>query len=284
MHWSTVSAAQRALVRLAPTAMLAACAGGPPATPTARSPGDTMLALAENWHAKVLVERDDSIVLTLPSGYRQLQEIHRRAGLTLGIAGDGTASLRLDSLAVSPLDRERPAAPSLVSWTGRADDQRINAYRVSAGGEFAAELTSFVGNLLPRIPIGGVRPQMTWTDSAAGTVRVDIFSANERRSARWTAGALHGDGTGASRSVQVEESYEQVGSGSQNGHRITMTSQGSRSGIYYFTRNGRLTGAQLADSATMLISLPDTRQMVPTIRYGRTSVQFIPIPRDHSGQ
>lgn len=260
--------------------IFAACAGAPPVAPPVRPIGDPAISLRENWHATVLVERDDSIILMLPSGDRQLQQFHRSAVFTLSVAGDGTVSLRLDSLAVLPPQDGASAIPILAAWTGRADDPRVNALRVSAGGDPADELTALVRNLLPRFPVGGGHAQTKWSDSATGNVRVDIFTANERRVATWTAGTLSRAAAGSGLPVSVREDYEQFGSGQQGGHRFTMTSQGSRSGMYYSTIDGRLTSAQLTDSASMLISLPDTRQVVPTMRYGRASVRFVGISRD----
>ena len=282
MPTAAASSARQTLVRLAPIVVFAACAGSPPLAPAARPNAGPTISLQENWHAKVLVERDDSIILTLPSGNRQLQQFHRSAAFTLGVAGDGTVSLRLDSLTMRPPGEGGHATPLRAVWTGRADDPRVIAFRVSAGGSFADELTAVVRNLLPRFPAGGAHAQTTWTDSAAGRVRVDIFTAKERRVATWTAGTLRHDAKGTSLTLQVRENYEQLGRGSQGGQSMTMTSQGRRSGIYYSTVGGRLTSAQLTDSTIMLISLPDTRQVVPTLRFGRASVRFIPISRDSS--
>lgn len=278
---ATISA-KRTLLRLAPAVVLAACAGAPPVAPPLQPIGGPTISVEKNWHVRVLVERDDSIVLVLPSGDRQLQQFHRSAVFTLGTDGDGTVSLRLESLTVLPTDVAAHATPLVAAWTGRADDTRVNALHVSAGGALADELTALVRNLLPRFPAGGAHAQTTWTDSAAGKLRVDIFTANERRAATWTAGRFNRDATGTSLAVRVRENYEQLGTGWQGGQKITMTSQGSRSGLYYSTNNGRLTSAQLTDSANMLISIPDTRQVVPTRRYSRASVRFIPISRDSS--
>jgi len=282
MRAATLQTTRHTWAPLAVLALLAACTPAPPVTSPAQPLGGPTISLRDDWSATVLVERDDSIILTLPSGDRQLQQFHRSAVFTLVIARDGTVSLRLDSLKVLPRDDSAGAVPLLAAWTGRADDPRVNALRVSAGGELADELTAIVRNLLPRFPVAGAHAQTTWTDSADGTVRVDIFTANERRTATWTVGTASRDATGTSLPVRVREDYEQIGSGSQGRGRITMTSQGSRSGIYYSTVDGRLMSARLTDSATMLISLPDTRQVVPTVRFGRSSVRFIPIPRDSS--
>lgn len=271
-----------ALGQLGLMLLATACAGGAPAPPTPRPLGGPTIARQEGWRARVLFERDDSIILTLPAGNRQLQQFHRSAVFTLGVAADGEVSLRLESLTVRPRDENAHPTPVSGSWVGQTDDPRVNALRVSSGGDAADELTAVIRNLLPRFPAGGAHSQSTWTDSAVGRVRVDIFTADERRQATWTAGALSHDATGSTLPVKVREDFEQLGSGSQGGQRINMTAQGSRSGTYYYTVDGRLSSAKLVDSSTMLISIAATRQVVPTVRFGRASVRFIPIPRDSS--
>ncbi len=259
-------------------ALLMACAGQPPASEPAPTTGATKsvksgILLREDWHAKAVVDRDDSIILTLPSGERQLQHFDRRAVFTVSTDGSGRVSIRLDSLTYHPRASADGATPE-GSWAGQATDPSINALHLTGGGAQAAELTSVVRCLLPRLPLGGIRSQMSWIDSAQGNVRVDIFTANERRTAVWSTGSPSTRAGDEVIPVRVREDFEQLGDGSQGGRRMTMTSQGRRSGTYYMTRDGRMSSARLDDSVAMLISIPSSKQVVPTMRYGRTVVRF----------
>jgi hypothetical protein len=238
--------------------------------------------LRDGWHATVLVQRDDSIILTLPSGARQLQKFERNAGFTLIMDGDGRVSLRLDSLTIRPRTGTGQGTAVGATWTGRAADAHVNAMRVTGGGDPAAELTAVVRNLLPRLPAGGIHARMTWADSSTGDVRVDVFKASEHRTAAWSSGALTQRAGSGVLPVLLREDFEQLGDGQQGGRKITMTSQGRRSGTYYLTTDGRVSGAQLDDSVAMLISIPDAKQVVPTMRYARTIVRFIPSPHNES--
>ena len=265
--------------------LCAACANQPPAqpAPTIETPRTGGITLRNGWRATVLVERDDSIILSLPSGDKQLQHFDRRAGFTLAMDGDGRVSLRLDSLTTMMPRTGNPATVPLgATWGGQAGDSRVNAIRVTGGGDAAAELTAVVRNLLPRLPVGGVHARMTWADSASGDVQVDVFKASEHRTASWSSGTLSGRAGSQVLPVLVREDFEQLGDGSQGGHRLTMTSQGRRSGTYYLTMDGRVSGAEIDDSVAMLISIPATKQVVPTIRYGRTIVRFVPATRNES--
>ena len=278
-------ASTRTMPALLLAALTAACGGhGPPAVaprPGAIRPAG--IVLRDGWRATVLVQRNDSIVLTLPNGEKQLQRFDRHAGFTLAVDGDGEVSVRLDSLTLRPRTSNVAAGvPVGATWTGRANDVRVNAIRASGGGDPTAELTTVVRDLLPRLPVSGVRANMSWADSGTGEVRVDIFRANEHRSAAWSTGAMSARPDGQTLPVQLREEFEQVGDGLQGGRRMTMTSQGRRTATYYLTPDGRISSAELDDSAAVLISIPDTRQVVPTIRFARTTVRFVPLGRSES--
>lgn len=265
--------------------LVAACSHQPPTNEPApvSGPRSNGISLRDGWHATVLVQRNDSIILTLPSGDRQLQRFERSAGFTMMMDGDGRVSIRLDSLTSRPRTaNDQGTTPVGATWAGRAGDARVNAMHVTGGGDPAAELTAVVRNLLPRLPAGGIHARMTWTDTSTGDVRVDVFKASEHRTARWSSGVVSQRAGSGVLPVLVREDFEQLGDGQQGGRKITMTSQGRRSGTYYLTTDGRVSGAQLDDSVAMLISIPDTRQVVPTMRYARTIVRFIPAPHDES--
>lgn len=265
--------------------LVAACSHQPPTNEPAPASGPRSngISLRDGWHATVLVQRNDSIILTLPSGDRQLQRFERSAGFTMMMDGDGRVSIRLDSLTSRPRTANgQGTTPVGATWAGRAGDARVNAMRVTGGGDPAAELTAVVRNLLPRLPAGGIHARMTWADTSTGDVRVDVFKASEHRTAAWSSGVVSQRAGSGVLPVLVREDFEQLGDGQQGGRKITMTSQGRRSGTYYLTTDGRVSGAQLDDSVAMLISIPDTRQVVPTMRYARTIVRFIPAPHDES--
>lgn len=272
--------------RLLVAILVAGCTSQPPTAGPEPARGGARttsgISLRDGWRATVLVQRDDSIILTLPSGDRQLQRFDRRAGFSLAMDRNGRVSLRLDSLRFRPRGISGSGVPLGATWAGRAGDAAVNAMRVTGGGDFAAELTAVVRNLLPRLPVGGVHARMMWADSATGNVRVDIFTASEHRTASWSSGTLSGRAGNQVLPVLVREDFEQLGDGSQDGRKLTMTSQGRRSGIYYLTTDGRVSGALLDDSVAVLISIPATKQVIPTMRYARTTVRFIPVAHDVS--
>ncbi len=265
-------------------AVLAGCGSSQPATAPTTATGATGanagISLRTNWQATVVVERDDSIVLTLPSGDHQLQRMQRRGVFHLAVKEDGKITLRLDSLTVHPRLHSDTASPAHAAWSGRLGDARPGALHVSDGGDGAGELTAMVRDLLPRLPAGGAHAQSSWSDTSSGSVQVDIFNTSERRTGRWRASALTAVSANGVLPIHVREEFEQLGNGTSGDKRLTMTSQGRRSATYYVTRDGRVRNAQLEDSTAMLISIPSTRQVVPTIRFAHTNVRFIALPGD----
>lgn len=231
------------------------------------------MALRSDWHATAHLERTDSIVLTLPSGDHQLQRYTRRAVFAIDIAPDGHVMVRLDSFVTTPAETSHDDPIGAV-WTDDLSNSRINGLHLAQGGDAAARLTRMVRDLLPTLPSGGAQSNTTWSDSSEGSVRVDVFNANERRADTWGAGILtQHDGT-AVLPVRMHESFEQLGDGSESGTRMTMTAQGHRSAVYYVTRAGQLTSAEVNDSVSMLISIPSNKQVVPTQRFARTFVRY----------
>jgi hypothetical protein len=191
----------------------------------------------------------------------------------LNISDGGDVTLTLDSLVVKPRTSGDAGSPVGAVWTGEVAGDRLDALQLRGRpGGSAAPLTSMVRDLLPRLPRSGARAGLSWADTTNGPVQVDIFSGSERRTATWSGGTV----TARDRllPVSVREEFEQLGSGTEGGRKMSMTSQGRSSGIYYIAPDGRITDAQLSDSVVMLISIPGTRQLIPTTRYSRTSVHF----------
>jgi len=202
--------------------------------------------LREDWRSNVVVDRVDSILLTMPSGDHQLQHYRRIAAFSFVVDPSGGVTIRLDSL------RTIPAAPIdsdlLVgaTWTGRLEDLSVSALHLS-GKSGANALTPLVKSLLPRLPSGGARPRSGWSDSATGRSWTDIFSVSERRTAQWSAGSLSRGDTGQFLPVKLTEAFEQIGEGS----------------------------AELSDSAAVSIGVPATRQVMSGVRFTRTDIRFI---------
>ena len=257
---------------------VAACRSAPPEAaprPAARpSASSSTVTLRRDWSTLVTMQRNDSIVLTMPDGNRQVQRQSRNARFTLTLT-PGAIRVRLDALTLTPALGDIANEVVGTTWTGRVSGSgRISGLQASRGTALADEMSSVVEALLPRLPDGTVRPGLTWQDSATAPVRVDIFRTTERRASRWNSGErTERDGIDVI-PVRVRETYEQFGRGSQAGRQMTMTAQGRRVATYYVTLDGRVDGAVMQDSVAKFITIPDTRQSIPTMQFARTTLQY----------
>jgi hypothetical protein len=75
----------------------------------------------------------------------------------------------------------------------------------------------------------------------------------------------------------LREEFEQIGRGTSSGREMTMTAQGSRTGAYFLTPDGRVERAAMVDSIAKLITIPSTKQSIPTMQYTRTQISYTPL-------
>lgn len=282
-----MSAASRVIPLLA---LLVACAGttpppmiGGPATerradadaaaPTS-SDAAIRIAPATNYRATARMERRDSIVLTLPDGKRQIQQTSRTARFSVQVSAGGDVQVRLDSLTFHP---EVPIASREAIgtvWRGKLGAHGIEELRPNRENGVTRDMTSTVEDLLPGLPRGGVVVGERWADTTNSTRRVEIFDAKDERRSAWRVGPARTIDALVVHPIEVTERYEQLGEGEQAGREMRMSAQGSRSATYYSTRAGRIDQMVQVDSASRLITIPETRQAIPTMQVIRTTVTF----------
>lgn len=270
----------RRLAALTFPALLAACAGSTAPEPTpAPSPNrpaaSTAVAIRRDWTTVVTVDRDDSLVITLPGGATQIQRQGHNARFLLTLT-PGAIRVRLDNLTLRPALGDAANEVIGTIWTGRVNSNgRVDALQASRGTPLAEELGNTVRTMLPRLVSGIVRPNQSWTDSSSGPTRVDIFRTTEQRTSRWSSGdRTTRDGLTVI-PIRLREDFEQLGRGSQSGRQMTMTAQGRRTGTYYLTLDGRVDTAVLQDSVAKLITIPESRQSVPTMQFVRTVLRYL---------
>lgn len=243
--------------------------------PTARP--SNVASLTTSWESRVLFQQRDSLVLTLPNGAKQVQSIGRDLQFTLMLR-NGTLSVRLDTMVLFP------SAPGLASeaigtvWTAKLGAfGRLEDLSPSKSGILVEEISTAVAALIPRLPRGGATIGQSWSDTTDRSLRVEIFRAQEKRTASWRAQrATEGDGI---RVIPIEfrELFEQIGQGTSANRQMKMTAQGSRSGTYYITADGRVDRAGMADTIAKLITIPESRQSIPTMQYSRTLIRYRPL-------
>ncbi len=273
-------------------ALVVACAGntpppmiGGPATERradAKAPTSNdaviRIAPATNYRATARMERHDSIVLTLPDGKRQVQQTSRNARFSLQVGAGGDVQIRLDSLTFHPDVPNASREAIGTVWHGKLGAHGIEDLRPNHENGVTRDMTSTVEDLLPSMPRAGVVVGERWADTVSSTRRVEIFDAQDERRSTWRVGPARTIDALMVHPIEVTERYEQLGDGKQAGREMRMSAQGSRSATYYSTKAGRIDQMVQVDSASRLITIPDSRQAIPTMQVIRTSVTFRYLP------
>jgi len=222
------------------TILAAACGGGAP--PPARQPAPSKapapdapmapISLATGYRATALMERTDTITLSVPGGGKQVTSQGRHARFSIDVNRDGRVRIRLDSLALRPSTdgRERKAVGTV--WQGQLTANGLEELHSNASSQLIADIGERVRQLFPAIPGDGVLPGERWSDTTDATRQVEVFEAQEHRVRHWEAGERSPRQGVQVQPIRLTERYEQVGSGQQAGREMRMSAQGNSSATY----------------------------------------------------
>lgn len=266
--------------------LLAACASGagttdtpttpaprpgepaPPPAPTGgRGPAVTFRPVQG---AAYRVERRDSLTLQYEGGASQNQLRDRTAFVRLTLAqaaaGSYRATILLDSLLASengvpvPFDSLGPVRGTQWTATLTAEGtlEGLQANRSSTLGD---ELVSTLRLLLPRIPQGGVREGMVWSDTTTYELVADAFPGTETTAMAYRA--AEGEGSRKTIVLESEGSYTRSGTRLQGEQELQMTASGKRQGTHQLSLEGNLLSAEGSEAGEMTISVPAVGQTVP---------------------
>jgi hypothetical protein len=278
--------------------LLAACASGSgttdtPTTPAPR-PGEPPAPSAPTGGrgpavtfrpvqgAAYRVERRDSLTLQYEGGASQDQVRDRTAFVRLTLAPAAAGSYRttivLDSLLASengvpvPFDSLGPVRGTQWTATLTAEGtlEGLQANRSSTLGD---ELVSTLRLLLPRIPQGGVREGMQWSDTTSYKLVADAFPGTETTAMAYRATEVE-DGPEAI-ALLSEGSYTRSGTRLQGEQELQMTASGKRQGTHQLSLEGSLISAQGRESGEMTISVPAVGQTVPVKQSSSYSISAV---------
>lgn len=233
------------------------------------------MTLSRGYGATAIVQRRDSIVLALPDGGRQLQQLSRDARFSFSVSDRGELRVRLDSLRLRP-SGGRESEVIGTTWTGRLGPSGVTDLRANRRGALVGELTVMVASLFPAIPQSGVASGDIWADTTRSRRQVEIFEASDDRITNWSVGRRTTRDGVLMLPITATENYQQLGEGEQAGREMRMSADGRRSTTYYVTVLGRVDRIISSDSANRLITIPASRQAVPTTQIVRIRVEFRP--------
>ena len=280
--------------------LAAACGGGPPRAGTAPTPtpaappsgiapshSPTVQFAASITH--FLVRQD----LHIQQDYAGLPPtIDLRYGLfvTAAIGAPADSGLPttfiVDSITVDSATQLPPQINLAAARGYRVTGRLLSTGEFISGPCDTSAAASGISSLLPRfrsffprLPLGGVRPAMTWSDSTnvtdnpacSGGASITTHSANQRTAAAWEDHA-------GSRALRLESAsnYRFNGSGQQSGNPFTIDGSGAGTGVQYVSSDGRYLGGEQRDSATLTIDLQVQGITIPRRQLSHTVVTALP--------
>ena len=284
--------------------LLAACASGtattdtPTATPAPR-PGEPAppppptggRGPTVSFHAvrsaPYRIERHDSLSLQYPGGASQ-EQVRDRVGfirLTLAeaAAGEGyRVTIVLDSLTAVengvPVPFDSTAAVRGTEWTATLTPSgELQGLRSSRQSTLGDELTSTLRHLFPRIPPGGVREGMEWSDTSRYELVADAFPGTETAAMQYRAAEAEEASSGSRDAIALESegTYTRSGTRLQGEQELEMTASGTRTGTHSLAVEGTLVSAQGSEAGDMTISVPAVGQTVPVKQTSRYRINAL---------
>ena len=266
--------------------LLAACASGggttaTPATPAPR-PGEPAAPAAPTGGrgpavtfrpvqgAPYRVERHDSLTLQYEGGASQEQLRDRTAFVRLTLApaaaGSYRATIVLDSLIALengvPVPFDSLAPVRGTQWTATLTPEgTLEGLQANRSSTLGDELVSTLRLLLPRIPQGGVRQGMEWSDTTSYELVADAFPGTEATA--MTYRATEAEGSPKAIALESEGTYTRSGTRLQGEQELQMTASGTRRGSHRVSLEGALLTARGSEAGDMTISVPAVGQTVP---------------------
>jgi hypothetical protein len=279
--------------------LAAACGGGPPRAGTAPTPTPAAPPGVAPAHSPTvqfapstthfLVRQD----LHIQQDYAGLPPtIDLRYGLfvtaAIGAPADSglPTTFTIDSIVVDSATQMPPQINLSAARGYRITGRLLSTGEFITGPCDTSTAASGISSLLPRfrsffprLPVGGVRPAMTWSDSTnvtdnpacSGGSSITTHSANQRTAAAWEDHA-------GSRALRLESTsnYRFNGTGQQSGNPFTIAGSGAGTGFAYFSSDGRYLGGEQRDSASLTIDLPVQGITIPRHQLSHTVVTALP--------
>lgn len=301
----------RALLLLASGALAAGCAGGggrtttvpPPATPSPTSalpspPSQPQPQPPVHGYDPVrygpsalryVVHREIHIRQSLGDQI-QVQNLGARIFLAMTITGPADSvgyptTFTVDSIAADsgmpPVIADNITKVRKLVFAGRVvrRGEFVNAVASDSALAQTQSVAQVLGNFrdfLPRLPLEGLKPGATWTDTTSTTQKGSDATASRRSIVHATAMEWPVPSGGPGLRVETTQTYEVTGSGKNTGQPYELSGTGMGSGTALITTDGRYLGGEARDSATLTIRLPVQGMSVPVIQVAHTTIAVLP--------
>ena len=279
--------------------LAAACGGSPPRTGTAPTPTPAAPPGVAPVHSPTVqfapsttrfLVRQDLHILQDYAGLPPTIDLRYGLFVTAAIGAPADSGLpttfTIDSIVVDSATQLPPQINLAAARGYRVTGRLLSTGEFISGPCDTSAAAAGIGSLLPRfrsffprLPVGGVRPAMTWSDSAdvtdnpacSGGASITTHAANQRTAAAWEDHA-------GSRALRLEStsSYRFNGSGQQSGNPFTIDGSGAGTGFAYLSSDGRYLGGEQRDSATLTIDLQVQGISIPRRQFSHTVVTALP--------
>lgn len=279
--------------------LAAACGGGSPRVGTTPSPAPAAPPGVAPVHSPTVQFAPSTTHFLIRQDLHILQDyaglpptIDLRFGLFLtaaiGAPADSglPATFTIDSIVVDSATRLPPQINLAAARGYRITGRLLPTGEFISGPCDSSAAASGISSLLPRfrsffprLPAGGVRPAMTWSDStdvtdnpqcSAGST-MTTHSANQRTAMAWEDHA----GIRALR-LESTSNYHFNGSGEQGGNQLTIDGSGAGTGVQYLSSDGRYLGGEQRDSATLKIDVPGQGITIPRRQFSHQVITALP--------
>lgn len=231
--------------------------------------------------SRYLLQRRDSIAVTMPSGESQLQVSASSAFATLTWAATDSGTritATVDSLVPDPdlpLPFEQVDSAQQARWTFvRAPNGRITELTGGPASLRGDQIRDQLVLLFPPLPVGGARAGVTWADSAAFPTRVSAFEAVEQAAVQVRAAAL--PGPRGSLGVTVVRTRTASGASTQFGQTITVQASGTDTLEVTLGLDGGVQSAAGSRVVDLVVELPAIGQAVPVHQVSFLQASLLP--------
>ena len=162
-------------------------------------------------------------------------------------------------------------------WTGLLSaGGRLGQLTADRSTLLGTQLDGQLRQLIPFLPVAGVRAGDVWSDSTSDTVQVNAFGGRDSGIVRYTAAAQDVPPTPATLRVTADRHATVTGSAAQGGATLTLAGTDSATIVYTLTAPGRLIAVEGSDLSLLTITVPAMGQTLPATQRARFTLTRLP--------
>lgn len=256
----------------------------PPAPPPASASASVRYGPSAQ---RYLVHRQLHIQQTL-GDHVQAQTLGARIFVTMAITGPADSigyptTFSVDSI-VADSGTPAPVADNIVKvrklvFAGRVARRGEFVNAVPSDSALAQSVAQLLGNFrdfLPRLPVDGVKPGGTWTDTVETTQKGGDATSSRHATIHASASTWEDRAGVSGLRVETSQTYHVTGSGKNAGQPYELSGEGTATGTAFLSVDGRYMAGEVRDSTALTVRLPVQGVSVPVVQVAHTAVSALP--------